>query len=106
LRAKAALLMSIIGGVAWLQWGEANQAKIIAQTERDKATAARDEATVARDEADQAKIIAQGERDNATQLVGAWRDLREQLILTGHGNDLRSAVFSPDGKRGPIWNDQ
>jgi hypothetical protein len=41
-----------------------------------------------------------------TQLVGAWRDLREQLILTGHGNDLRSAVFSPDGKRGPIWNDQ
>src|SRR5262249_11474477 len=62
----AALLMSIIGGFAWLQWGEANQAKIIAQAERDKATAARDEARVARDEANQAKIIAQGERDRAT----------------------------------------
>ena len=27
----AALLMSIIGGFAWFQWGEANQAKVIAQ---------------------------------------------------------------------------
>jgi energy-coupling factor transporter ATP-binding protein EcfA2 len=181
----AAVLMSIIGGFAWVQWGEANTSKIMAQAERDKATTSRDEARVARDEADQAKIIAEGERDKATaardeatrserrtlqekdradaelkkaqtaqslflansarqqrsegdvgtaallalealasavgndrpyvpeaetQLVGAWRDLRERLVLTAHGKkldnmfmregkNLGSAVFSPDGRR-------
>jgi hypothetical protein len=55
----AALVMSIIGGLAWFQWREANHAKLTAQGERDNAR-------VARDEADQAKLVAQGERDNAT----------------------------------------
>jgi WD40 repeat protein len=33
------------------------------------------------------------------QLDGAWRDLRERLVLTGHTNVVQSAAFSPDGKR-------
>jgi hypothetical protein len=32
------------------------------------------------------------------QLDGAWRDLRERLVL-GHESSVNSATFSPDGKR-------
>jgi len=32
------------------------------------------------------------------QLDGAWRDLRERIVL-GHENPVRSAAFSPDGQR-------
>ena len=32
------------------------------------------------------------------QLDGAWRDLRERLVL-GHEDGVMSAAFSPDGKR-------
>jgi hypothetical protein len=35
----AALLMSAIGGFAWFQWREADQAKLVLQGERDKARA-------------------------------------------------------------------
>ena len=34
------------------------------------------------------------------QLDGAWRALRERLVLTGHTAAVWSAAFSPDGKRG------
>ncbi len=33
------------------------------------------------------------------QLDGAWRALRERLVLKGHTAAVRSAAFSPDGKR-------
>jgi hypothetical protein len=33
------------------------------------------------------------------QLDGAWRDLRERLVIDGHTNGVFSAAFSPDGKR-------
>src|SRR5262249_38608610 len=33
------------------------------------------------------------------QLDGAWRDLRERLIINGHENSVFSAAFSPDRKR-------
>ena len=33
------------------------------------------------------------------QLDGAWRDLRERLVLKGHAANVSSAAFSPDGRR-------
>jgi hypothetical protein len=33
------------------------------------------------------------------QLDGAWRELRERLVLEGHEDVVTSAAFSPDGKR-------
>ena len=33
------------------------------------------------------------------QLDGAWRDLRERLVLGGHEGAVSKAAFSPDGKR-------
>ena len=33
------------------------------------------------------------------QLDGAWRALRERLVLKGHTDHVVSAAFSPDGKR-------
>ncbi len=33
------------------------------------------------------------------QLDGAWRDLRERLVLGGHESAVSRAAFSPDGKR-------
>ena len=33
------------------------------------------------------------------QLALAWQGLRERLVLKGHGSDVWSAAFSPDGKR-------
>src|SRR5262249_34080622 len=136
---------------------EADQAKIKAQGERDNATVARDEATRSERRTLQEKDRADAELKKAqttqslflansasqqrsegdvgkagllalealpgavgndrpyvpeaeTQLVGAWRDLRERLVLTAHGKkldnmymregkNLGSAVFSPDGRR-------
>jgi WD40 repeat protein len=33
------------------------------------------------------------------ELDGAWRELRERLVLKGHEHSVFSAAFSPDGKR-------
>jgi hypothetical protein len=143
----AALVMAIIGGFAWFEWGEAARERDNAAQERDNAARERDNATNAevrvtneKRRADRELVKAQttqslfladlarqqrtaGDAGTAallalealpddttetarpyvpeaeSQLVGAWRDLRERLILSGHGGDLSGAAFSPDGKR-------
>ena len=37
--------------------------------------------------------------ESELQLDGAWRDLRERLVLGGHEGAVSKAAFSPDGKR-------
>ena len=114
----AALLMAIIGGFAWLQWGEADQAKSAAVRERDNAAAAelRAEAELRKAQTTQSLFLADLARQQRTagdagtalllalealpdsapgsldptsprrnlQLDGAWRALRERLVLEGH----------------------
>ena len=38
-------------------------------------------------------------KESELQLDGAWRNLRERLVLSGHEDTVFSAAFSPDGKR-------
>jgi WD40 repeat protein len=112
----AALLMAIIGGFAWYQWGEANRAKLLAQ--RTEARAGRElkelrQSLVLTTNASQQR--AAGDAGTAIllsleapgpyapelelELDGAWRELRERLVLKGHERSVFSAAFSPDGKR-------
>jgi hypothetical protein len=122
----AALLMAIIGGFAWFQWDEAERAKLLAQRAEARAENelkvlqttqsllragdARQQRTAG--DATTAVLVALEALPDGTagiarpyapelelQLDGACRDLRERLVLTGHTNVVRSAAFSPDGKR-------
>jgi len=38
-------------------------------------------------------------KESELQLDGAWRNLRERLVLSGHEDTVFSAALSPDGKR-------
>jgi predicted oxidoreductase (fatty acid repression mutant protein) len=122
----AALLMAIIGGFAWFQWDEAERAKLLAQRAEARAenelmvlqtTQSRLLAGAARQQRtagdagtaillslealpdSKAGITRPYVREPELQLDGAWRDLRERLVLKGHTDVVYSAAFSPDGKR-------
>src|SRR5262249_37577816 len=108
----AALLMAIIGGLAWSQKRRADLQLVKAQTTQSLflADLARQQRT-AGDAGTAALLALEALPDDTVgvsrpyvpepelQLDGAWRDLRERLVLTGHEQTLASAAFSPDGKR-------
>ena len=108
----AALLMTIIGGVAWSQWRDADAALKKIQTMQSLflAGSARQQRT-AGDAGTAILLSLEALRDSEAgitrsyvpepelQLDGAWGDLRERLVVAGHADRVHNAAFSPDGKR-------
>ena len=90
----AALLMAAIGGLAWVQWSAANQAKLLAQSERDKATFARDEATSSERRAAQERDRADAELKKAqtTQSLFLAASARQQALAGDAGTALLLAL--------------
>ena len=124
--AAAFLLVSASAGYALYQAHEAEKSAEAARAEKDRADgelrkAQRTQSLFLADLARQqrsagdaatAVLLALGALPDRTagiarlyvpepelQLDGAWRDQRERLVLAGHEGGVRSAVFSPDGKR-------
>jgi hypothetical protein len=120
----AALLIAVAGVLAWFKWGEAARERDNATNEKRRADLQlvkaqttqslflADLARQQRSAGETAALLAlEALPDDASgiarpyvpeselQLDGAWRDLRERLVLTGHASGVSSAVFSPDGKR-------
>jgi WD40 repeat protein len=122
----AALLMALIGGLAWFQWGEATRERDNATGEKRRADlqlvkAQTTQSLFLADLAHQQRTAGDGGTavllalealpddtgetarpyvpEPELQLDGAWRNLRERLILEGHEGSVLSAAFSPDGKR-------
>ncbi len=121
----AALLMAVVGGFAWLKWGEADRATQLAQQQKQLAAVQLEEAQ--REQSRHLENLARQklETDDGTALLLAveglpggttavsrpyipqaeldldlaWRLLRERRILVGHEDAVWSAAFSPDGKR-------
>jgi WD40 repeat protein len=108
----AALLMTVVSGFAWFQWGRADRELVKAQTTQSLflADLARQRRT-AGDAGTAALLALEALPDDTAeiarpylpeaelQLDGGWRDLRERLVLTGHAGAVYSVAFSPDGKR-------
>jgi WD40 repeat protein len=106
----AALLMTVVGGFAWFQWGEAARARDKAQTTQSLFLA--DLARQHHGDSGTAILLALEALPDGTdgiarpyvpeaefQLDGAWRALRERLVLKDHTKVVWTAEFSPDGKR-------
>jgi WD40 repeat protein len=122
----AALFMAVVSIFAWGQWGQADQAKLSAQRAEDKAerelkNAQTTQSLFLADRAHQERSA--GNSANAIllmlealpdrpagitrpylaaaefELEGALRTSRELVVLNAHEDAVRSAAFSPDGKR-------
>jgi hypothetical protein len=108
----AAVIMMVVGAVAGLQWDKADRALKELQKTQSLLLAgyARQQRTAG--DAGTAILLSLEALPDSTagitrpyvpeselQLDGAWRELRERLMLKGHAYVVMSAAFSPDGKR-------
>jgi hypothetical protein len=114
--ALGALLMVVVVIFAWVKWGEANQAKLVAEGERDRAATTQSQflADLAwqqrlASDAGTALLLAIEAlpdpaaavrrpyvREAQVQLDNAMKELREQLVLTGHELDVRAVRIERD----------
>jgi WD40 repeat protein len=120
----AALVLLLIGALAWVQWGEADRARAQKTKAEEIALRQLGEAQITQSlflaslaaqerlagDAINALLLGLGALPDATwtrpyvpeaefQLDAATRASRERLIIVAHKDTVRRAAFSPDGKR-------
>src|SRR5262249_24923711 len=112
----AALIMTVIGGIACHQWSGAVAQRIRPRRSESLFRAEQARRAAAAGDAVAAVLLAveglpDAHSDDALQtgrpymveaeqaLFSAWQSWRERALLTGHKSWLAGAVFSPDGRR-------